>query len=75
MQNNNVKVHHTFDIILRRRRETFAFFILWRTKSFNASHKQSKPPKSVVRFIFGLNISDQLGYLIIERWSNIKTYG
>ena len=41
MQNNNVKVHHTFDIILRRRRETFAFFILWKTKSFNASLEKS----------------------------------
>ena len=35
MQNNNVKVHHTFvDVILPRRRETLEFAILWTTKSF-----------------------------------------
>ena len=44
----------------------------WSVKSFDrkrlTSHKQSKPPKSVVHFIFGLNIS--VIKMIIEWWSN-----
>ena len=34
MQNNSVKVHHTFvDVILPRRRETLEFSILWTTNT------------------------------------------
>ena len=77
MREKRERLHGRSPKIVFRPLSYYLAAVAWPVKSFDrkrlTSQKQSVPPKHVVHFIFGLKYicyKDQLGYLIIERWSN-----